>query len=132
MRQPSTTFCFLAIALVIFLNSCSKESGPYYVTPPGRDTSVVSYMLDVQPILNQRCISCHNETHRRLDLRPCCSYDELTSGNYFTSGVKASDSRLISELNGNISPGMPLDQPRLPQAQIDLITKWIDQGAKNN
>jgi hypothetical protein len=39
---------------------------------------------------------------------------------------------LLLERKAHPSINMPKDKPPLPDGKIDIIRKWIDQGAKNN
>lgn len=127
---------FAAAALVVLVTSlytsCRKDVGP--ITIPPAITTPVSFKNDVQVIFNSSCISCHNATHPYLQLDSCCSYYELfftgTNAPYIDT-LTPSNSLLLKRLRGEIGPTMPLTGV-LPQDQIDLIARWIEEGARNN
>ncbi len=99
----------------------------------------VSFALDVKPILDSRCTSCHapggtGYKQSGLDLT---SYEGLMKGtkygpivvpgNAFTSNLNVLiEGRASRELQ------MPHNQRPLLQAQQKIIADWVKQGAKNN
>lgn len=134
MKNFNKYFSFLAIAILIgsLYTSCRKDIGPVVVPPA--ITTPVSFRNDVQPIFNASCISCHNATHQYLQLDSCCSYYELffTGANApYVDTLNPSQSLIIKRMTGEIGPTMPLTG-QLPQDQIDLVLRWIEEGAKNN
>jgi len=88
----------------------------------------------VQPILEMRCVQCHNESKQKGDLR----MDQLAllvkggeSGPAFVAG-KSAESDMIKRclLPENDDDHMPpKGKPQLTTDQITLISWWIDQGA---
>lgn len=127
-------FCIsLAMIFIASMNtSCRKDIGPIVIPPSV--TPPVSFRNDVQPIFNASCISCHNATHQYLQLDSCCSYYELfytgTNAPYIDT-ITPPESRIIKRMTGEIGPTMPLSG-QLPQDQIDLVLRWIEEGARNN
>lgn len=94
--------------------------------------SQVSFSGDIQPILNDNCISCHNGS---LDpnLTEGNSYNSLTS---IPGGIvpgDASSSELIDMLEHDPAADNPMP-PSGPIAtsKIELFKAWINQGALNN
>lgn len=119
---------FICISII----SCKKDTGPLYIAPSF--VTPVSFRNDIQPIFNASCRSCHNATHPNLQLDSCCSYYELfyTGSNApYIDTLNPMDSRLIKRMTGVITPVMPMTGA-LPQSQIDLVVRWIEEGAKNN
>ncbi len=84
------------------------------------------------PIFQNTCIKCHggsDGTKGDLSLK---TYDDMMKGGKDGQVVNPGDSK-NSMLWQMVDNGkMPRRQPKLPQDQIDLIAKWIDEGAKNN
>lgn len=98
------------------------------------DPAPVSFSKDIAPILQQKCVTCHNP--------------EKTKGGYqlhsFTSLMKPGESKEPPVTPGD--PGrshlrqllvardeddrMPQKDDPLPSAQIALIERWIKEGAK--
>lgn len=93
------------------------------------DPSGVSFIEQVAPILTKHCLACHNtrDPKGRFDLS---HFESLMKGGEQGDTVIPGDGEL-SNLHLVLSDGtMPKDADPLPQEQIDLIAKWIDEGAK--
>jgi len=131
-------------ALIVFttllLYSCSADTGPVEEepgTPSGTDNPV-SFSQEVQPVFDQNCTSCHPSSGN-LDLTAANSYSSLV--NVPASGYSAvrvvpgdpESSVLYGKINGSNTFGsnMPLGGS-LSAAQIDIIKRWIEQGAEDN
>ena len=127
-------FVFTILATVIV--SSKKDSGPYIIEPPPPPVPVlISYSIEIQPILDFYCISCHDENHPTLNLKACCSWYELwTTGTNapYLDTVNPSQSVLYERITGVISPQMPIGGPTLTQSEMDKILQWIQEGATNN
>lgn len=92
----------------------------------------VDFTRDIQPILRENCYNCHGSEKQkgglRLDSRKL-AMDGGTSGKSIVPG-KGKDSPLVQRLRGlGGEDQMPLKKDPLPEAQIQLISAWIDQGA---
>jgi hypothetical protein len=107
-------------------------------TPPAASTSPVpgaevSFMREIAPILAQRCFSCHDAKTEepggelRLD-----TYEGMTKGDHPAVWPgEPDDSGIIQRvLEEDGSSRMPRDEAPLPPAQIALIRRWIEAGAK--
>lgn len=117
----------------ITLFSCEKDSGPYIVPPTV--VPPVSFSTEIQPIFDSYCISCHDENHSYLNLKPCCSWYELSATGYnapYIDTINPEQSTLYKRIAGVIAPVMPSTGTPLSQNDIDIILRWIDEGAKNN
>ena len=105
----------------------------------------VSFKSDVDPILKASCLSCHSPAGEGYAASGFSveSYQSLMKGTRYGpvidpgSSINSTLSRLIKhEADPSIAmpkshhPGLPAEflQPK----QIELIEKWIDQGAKDN
>jgi len=95
----------------------------------------VSFAQHVKPIFDRRCLSCHGR-------RTKCGYSVADYNLVMTSGDNppviipsdAANSILAQMLHGIETPAggqMPPGRP-LRADQIQLIEKWINQGAQNN
>ena len=99
-------------------------------TEPAASTSV-SFVDDIMPILESRCLNCHggNKLEKGLSVR---TYGDLMSGSENGPVVVAGDaanSKLV-ELVSNQK--MPKRGPKLTPPQIQLIMDWVSQGAQDN
>ena len=122
--------------LLTCLWSCTKDQGPLIIKPlPVPGDTMVSYADFIQPIFDANCIRCHSQGHPFLDLRDCCSYDELlltgSSAPYIDS-IDPANSLLIGHLEGVEYSPMPPDGALLSQGIIDSVKIWMRQGARNN
>lgn len=126
------------LAVALFLTGCQsrKIDNSMMVEP---DTEV-SYADDIQPIFSASCggPGCHISSATngvRLN-----SYESVISsrgfqyGRLIVSPENASDSPVVDKISPNPDFGvrMPFGRAPLNAGQIGLITKWIEDGAKNN
>ena len=91
----------------------------------------------VAPILGRRCVKCHMENGTmgpppeglRLD-----SYESVMARGDRARVIPGNPdaSELVRRIRGQSLPRMPFDGPPfLEEAEIDLITDWVEQGARN-
>lgn len=112
---------FAIIAATAVLSSCEK----YQYNPPAVDPdNPWSLSIDIQPIFNANCTSCHGGAVQP-DLREGNSFDALTRRGYVTT--PAESSRLYKILVDD-----PSHSSRVTEAEKLKILYWIEQGAKNN
>src|SRR5947209_7908877 len=95
--------------------------------------SGVDYLRDVKPILAKHCYECHGPLKQRsglrLDTAPAIRQGG-DSGAAILPG-KSGESRLIKAVLGlERVKQMPPKEPRLTAAQIAVLRRWIDQGAR--
>ena len=110
----------------------------WVVAAPMRED--VSYQKDVSPILHDYCLSCHELNGKGfdksgLDMR---TYQSLMKGTQFGTIINPGSSLtsiLIQVIEGRVHPAikMPLGMNGgMAKDKIELLKKWVDQGAKNN
>ncbi|MEZ4776278.1 MAG: DUF1553 domain-containing protein [Bacteroidia bacterium] len=116
--RTSTLLLFLAA-----LTACSL---------PG--SKEVSYNRDIRPILNKNCLSCHGGVKKSGEFSLLFrdeAMDTTESGKLAIIPGDSKHSELIIRLrHHDPEKRMPLEKEPLTEAQIHLIEKWIDQGAK--
>lgn len=84
------------------------------------DLSVVSYSTQIQPIINLKCVSCHDAS------------TGIKLYNYPNLVLYANSGQLVGCLNGN---GSYLQMPptgSLDSCTIKIIASWVQQGKLNN
>lgn len=127
-----TFFCF---GLALF-NCNPKQSDEIQLS----EIEQVSYNFHIRPILSDKCFACHGpdankrESELRLDteagayaaLKDDPSQFVITPGNLKESTVYH---RITSEDPGELMPP-PESNLSLSETEIQLIKKWIEQGAK--
>lgn len=99
--------------------------------PPAANTKV-DFLRDVQPILAQKCHSCHGEMVQQAGLRLDRRQLALRGGDYGPVIVvgKSAESKLIRRVvNGDGGLQMPPTGP-LSDEEIGILRAWIDQGAE--
>jgi WD40 repeat protein len=86
-----------------------------------------SYFRDVRPVLERQCQGCHqpNLKSSGLDLT---TYEGLSAGGKHGPGPGV----IVKYLTGEAKPQMPLGQPPLAAAEIELVRGWIAAGAKDD
>jgi ankyrin repeat protein len=92
----------------------------------------VDYKQDIQPLLSQKCYSCHGSEVQQAGLRLDLRQNALRGGDYGPV-IKIGDSansKLIHRLvDGDGGMQMPPTEP-LSSDEIGLLRAWIDQGAE--
>jgi len=96
----------------------------------------ISFVKEIQPIIKQSCLRCHSgeRAAKGLDLS---THESLMKGTRFGKVVvagKSAESVIYKSIKGlpggsKMPPGR---NPALTEANVKLITKWIDQGALKN
>jgi hypothetical protein len=109
------------------------SSPPVYPPPrSGPEVRRVSYTREVRPILENACFGCHGSDARtrkgglRLDARGHAVRSAIVPGDAARSLLLQKVA--CSEADGRMPPAAS-GKPALTGAQIDLLRRWIDQGA---
>ena len=131
--RPTKLFNLALVAAAALILGCERQ---------------VSFSDDIQPILAEACISCHDhaaegEAVSGLGLT---SYDDLMQGTQYGQVVvpgSAMSSALYLTVAQKTAPEIHMPPHHedkwaegegvpLMEKQIETIRLWIDQGAKNN
>jgi len=118
------------LAAVLILVACDN-------TPP---TTNISFSKQVQPILAQNCLECHDTKGAGAEASglELSSYETLMKGTKFGPVIKPGDSlsstlAILIEGRADSAINMPHgDRPPLSKEEIQTLRQWIDQGANNN
>lgn len=99
----------------------------------------ISFKADVQPILKQYCVDCHAPGGQGQEKSGLIvdTYENLMKGTRFGAVVNPGDtltSAMIMLIEGRADASimMPHGKDALPKDKIDVLKKWVEQGAKNN
>ena len=110
---------------IVLLTSCGQKE--------------ISFNADVQPILKQYCMECHVAGGQGADKSGLLvsDYESLMKGTKFGAIIKPGDTLtsvmiMLVEGRADASIKMPHGKASLPKGKIDLLKKWVEQGAKNN
>lgn len=97
------------------------------------DEPAVDYTQHVKPILAAHCSGCHGAKKQQMGLRVDFGRGMLDGGDSGTVIVagESAKSLLIHAITGTEGASqMPPEGEPLTPAEIDIIRKWIDEGAK--
>lgn len=94
----------------------------------------VSFINDVAPILQKNCFACHDAKKKKGKLE-MTTYENLRKGGSKEDPIapgKAKESLLLDLLTSKGADRMPPKDAgdALKKEQIDIIAKWIEEGAK--
>lgn len=133
------TFCSLVTTSFLVLTSCNSGYSPDTTVRDLPET--IDYNLHVQPILSDRCYSCHgpDENARKAELR--LDTEQGLFGKIKDSGGKVPvhpkrlrGSLLIDRVTSH-DPEFQMPPPesklsKLNDKEIAILAKWIEQGAE--
>lgn len=85
------------------------------------DTTLVSYLSDIKPIVEANCISCHAPGGEQ-EISPLLTYEDMIK--------YISDNNMVDRVRGNSSLMPP--SGKMGNCNLLLIEAWINQGALNN
>jgi WD40 repeat protein/mono/diheme cytochrome c family protein len=103
----------------------------------GAEPKSVSYYRDIRPIFVQNCQGCHQPAKASGGYVMTSHAALLKKGDSEEAGIvpgKPHESLVVTQitsLNGE-PPAMPRGKDPLPEHQVKLIKKWIEQGAKDD
>ena len=109
-----------------------ETAGEVAPNPADVEADKVDYATQVRPILAVACYRCHGEDRVEGGLRLDAREDALELGGVSGAAITPGDSPrsgLIRRVKGNGVKRMPPEGPPLNPEQIDLLARWIDQGA---
>lgn len=89
----------------------------------------VDFAKDVAPVLEDHCLACHSPTKAAGGLA-LTSRQALIDRRALTPGnPEASPLYVLSAMSSSTQGAMPPGGPRIPDAQLVVLTNWIAQGA---
>lgn len=110
-------FCFAVAGISVFPSMPGRVSA---------NQAKVDFIRDVQPILAANCVKCHGPEKQMAQLR----LDNKQLAARVIAAGKSGDSRLLHRVLGlNNEARMPKGGEALSAQQIDILRRWIDQGA---
>jgi mono/diheme cytochrome c family protein len=132
MKANAGFSCYLVVIAGLLQALEAKAQGNAAMLPAAAQINV-DFPRDIEPILRERCQSCHGPKLQsggfRLDTRA-----GALAGGYSGPVIKpgaSAESKLIRLVAGlEKALVMPLAGPRLTPEQVGLLRAWIDQGAR--
>lgn len=109
----------LVVIVLISIFSCTNDKEDDLIEEI--NIEVVKYNNDVKTIIDNNCIICHHSGTNPLGPFPLETFEQVKD--------KAQNGALLERIElPNADPaGMP-QTGRMPQATIDVITAWADNG----
>ncbi|MCK7590103.1 hypothetical protein M0G43_05930 [Subsaxibacter sp. CAU 1640] len=117
MKKRNTYFMYTILVILFGCTNASEDDLIDQTELP----EVVTFVEDVQPIINNNCVMCHTNPPENGAPMPLLSYDNVKDA-VLNRGLI---SRISSEDLGFL---MPFGGPRLPQNLIDTIIQWEEDG----
>jgi WD40 repeat protein len=117
-----------ACLVAVFIAACAARSAP-----AGRTAGAAHPVtfLEVGAILRDNCEHCHNEDKAKGGLL-MTSYETILAGGEHGSAIvpgESASSRLVQMIEGKLAPRMPYKEDPLSKSDVDVIRRWIDEGA---
>jgi hypothetical protein len=92
----------------------------------------IDFEVDIKPLLESRCLSCHNPNNKKGDL----SLSTADEGNAFSADLFTFDQTkeplllaVVTSSNGN-PPEMPKKREPLNSEDVETLREWIKEGAQ--
>ncbi|MEI6433221.1 MAG: hypothetical protein WCP32_00140 [Bacteroidota bacterium] len=121
----------ITIFFVLFIfSACTKDlivPDPPSPPPPPPVPGKISYAGEIQPIFNEKCVSCHGIGQNPPVLIDGKSYLALKNMAGMIDIAVPENSDLYIEM----APGGGMSQ-HCNKANADSVLKWINEGAVNN
>ncbi|WP_246128411.1 DUF1549 domain-containing protein [Planctopirus ephydatiae] len=127
------TFAILMAASSLGLASSWAEDQP----KEGAETKPVSFHSQIKPLLQSRCSGCHQAAKSQGEYILTDFASMMKPGETGTPSIvpgKPEASYLISQIQRNDKgqAEMPKGLPALSQVEIELMSRWIREGAKDD
>ena len=122
LRRSASAAVFVCFAVVCG-NSLAQE-----------ETAKITFDDDIKPLLSRRCSTCHNSDRTEADLN-VTDFIALMQGGGSGEVIEpfsSDDSYLVKLVTHEDSPEMPPSGNKIPEAEIELLKRWVDQGALEN
>tara|TARA_R110002051_G_scaffold2189_1_gene11250 strand:+ start:4128 stop:6860 length:2733 start_codon:yes stop_codon:yes gene_type:complete len=119
-KQVFFKYVFIVIATTTFSCNTSSEQ--------------IDYSTQIKPILNNKCITCHGGVKKNGGFSLLFKDEAFAvtkSGKPAIIPGDASGSEFIKRLKEeDLELRMPYEKPQLSKKEIDLLTRWVEEGAK--
>lgn len=97
------------------------------IDPDDPNAEQISFVTDIVPIFESKCVSCHKTGGQLPDLSTGKAYSSINSTRYINSASPA-ESKIYTRAN----PANSDSHPKYSASEAAIVLGWIQQGAKNN
>lgn len=110
-----------SLLLLTALQSCEYSSESDLIDPI-EPSENITYSVHVSPIIEANCVGCHSNPAVAGASVPMTTYEEVK--------LVFENTDALDRMNRQPGEGgfMPKYGTRLPQATIDLVEQWINEG----
>ncbi|GAB3228767.1 hypothetical protein GCM10027346_13660 [Hymenobacter seoulensis] len=119
---------WLPLVGLALLPACAYDSAEELLSQapvaPACDSTAITFSASVAPLLQQRCVSCHNNALRN---------GNVSLETYAQVQQVAASGRLLGAVTH--APGfapMPQNEARLPTCDLATLRQWVRAGMPNN
>lgn len=134
LSDMKNTMIQKSLSLLIILCSVSAAMAQQATPEADKAKDLVTYKDHVLPILRKHCVNCHNPDKATSDLN-VMSYQTLIAGGASGEAISPGkpDQSLLYRVIAHLDePNMPPKQPRIPDAELATVKKWIELGAPDS
>ncbi len=134
-RNTNKRMIFIPAIAVLIISSCTHTS---FIDPSIHTITkecspdTIYFQNEILPIIVSNCAKsgCHTAGGEE-DAKNLSSYSAIMNSGY-VKPFNSNDSKIIESVKGGDEKMPPPPDAPLTSTQIDLLEKWIDQGAFNN
>ena len=128
MERCSMIRVVIALLFVVNIISCKKENEETLINKQGGpgicDTLNTKYSLNILPIIQNNCYSCHGNGQ---------SEGGITLDGHNNLKIQADNNNLVGVITHTPGyPQMPEGLPQLSDCDINKIKNWVSHGAPDN
>lgn len=109
------------------------DQGAEWPADQGTAAAQIDYAKEVEPIFKASCAECHSGAQPKGGFAVDSKEAVLKGGKGYGKVVIPGDSKkspLIAIVSGKDEDIAQMEKHKLPAAQVAVLKKWIDQGAK--
>lgn len=131
-RQSAIPYIALLTFLLAFLLATEFLLGKDLLGEEGTPTAAtVDFVREIQPLLSTHCVACHGEKVSKSGLRLDVKQAALAGGDSgkILVSQRSDQSPLFERITSEGADRMPPEGDPLSREQIELLKRWIDQGA---
>ncbi|MEM7381635.1 MAG: hypothetical protein AAF361_10625 [Bacteroidota bacterium] len=111
------------LPLLAFLATACTSDSESDLTEVEEPDGPISYTANIRGVINSNCLSCHSDPTRNGAPFPLTNFEQVR--------VRAENGSLLGAISRQTGEaGAMPPSGRLPQATIDLVDQWIQEGLR--